>query len=365
MLDRLEPVQISLRTYIPRPVFEEQFSSHRGFSFIESPLYVRIKLLNPEITFRKDLEPEKEELISAISSGLVRKKGVEVDCGPASIKTANYAAGELTEHDFVKSVQNQDGQRVKAELETRRIRHHFFSILGTKHNFVTFARLREEVQRNNQVSDNADYCGFLPNEPYIGSGTEYSDLPNNDPDFDPVQEPDNNLSTEIDEAGWELINAGSRYSNAPTVIVDENDIYGLVSQIDYWLEQRGIVQIKRRNQTGRIEELGMFLEKEFDNGEVVFNLNGQTENHFRDIFKSLAMYYLRAGKTVMVDCDIELYAEDLPKIWDRVLEGEIHDMVYQPIISELGILIDIERRRIQRVVHEEKNYIVMRPRIVK
>jgi len=361
---RTEPVQPSLRTYIPRPVFEEKFSPGKSFSYVQRPLYVKIKIINPELTFKKDLEAEKEELVSVISSGLVQRKGIEIDCGPVDLKT-NYAAGELTQDDFVKRVQSQDGQNTKAELETRRIRHHFFSLFGTKHNFVTFARLRNEVQRNNQVLDSPDYSGFLPNEPYIGSEVEYPNLHYADPDFDPAQEPDNGLSTEIDEAGWELINGGSRYSNAPTVIVDENDIYNLVSQIDYWLDQRGIVQIKRRNQTGRVEELGMFLEKEFDNGEVVFNLNGQTENHFRDIFKSLAMYYLRAGKTVMVDCDIELYAEDLPKIWDRVLEGEIHDMVYQPIVSELGILIDIERRRIQRVVHEDRNYIVMRPKQVR
>jgi hypothetical protein len=361
---RTEPVQLILKTYIPRPVFEEQFSSGRGFSFKESPLYVKIKLLNPEIAYRKDLQVEKEELISVISYGLIRGKSVEIDCGPANLKT-NYVAGELIDHNFVKSVQNQDGQSAKAELETRRIRHSFFSIFGTKHNFVTFDRVRERTSRNDNISNAPYFEDIIPYEPCVDSETDYLDLPDNSSDFDPVQEPDHNLRTEISDDAWELINEGNRYFKAPIVIVDYDDVYHVVSQIDYWLEQRGIVQIKRRDQNDRIEELGMFLEKEFTDDEVVFNLNGQTENHFRNLFKSLAMYYLRAGKIVMVDCDVELYEDDLPKIWDRVLEGEIHDMVYQPIVSELGVSIGIERRKVQRAVVEEKNYIVMSPKIVK
>ncbi len=163
-----------------------------------------------------------------------------------------------------------------------------------------------------------------------------------------------------DDYDYSLI-GNNKYLNAPSLII-ERPINFYLKQLDKMLEKDSIVQIRRVKTHEIVEKLGMFVEKDPDTGEIILNFNGQNEFHFVELFIPLALYYLEKKSSVLIDCDVELYLEDIKGIEERISQGDTYEQIYKGILTKTKAKIYVERRVTNPSIDEEHNFIVMSPK---
>ncbi len=338
--------------FIPRKYIPRKIQTEKGtFTIHENHSKITVELNRPEIIYT-------EQFVDQISAAIhISGKNLEINCGPQSFKS-QFVAGELTSNEIMDRIRKQDGQNVKAEADIRRVRTGIFNFFGTKYVFVIFNNKEEMNSASTDCAEDVD--------DEVAWGTE--DILVNEeslPMAIPLDENEGASSGNVipDELDFVAISGGSKYSNAPILEI-ETSIINYIDDLEKLINEAQIVQIKRKDLFGKVEELGMFVEKDFDTGEIIIHLNGQDEVRFDEIFSPLVMQYLADNKTVLIECDICSLAEDIPAITNKISEGDIYDQIYEPISRLSGVEIYVQRREINPFTGEEKNYIVLEPRSV-
>ena len=325
---KLFPLTISTSSYgASKSDQKEQVS----FSIVEGKTKVAIDLNKPEIIYLqdKDSKEKREELISQISIFILLGKTIEINCGKINPQT-EYVMDELLTKEFINLIERQDDQKIEAKQEQRVLKDLSGWLFHIKKNYGFI--IYENKDQRPKIID----LGKLP---------KYSDYV-----FQRQQD------------NYDFSNIGdSKYSTAPSLITTK-PVYFYLDVLNKMLEENLIVQIQRVKASGKAEELGMFVEKDPNTEEIIFNLNGQNEFHFLELFIPLVLYYLEQNHPVLVECDVDLRLEDIAKIEERISQGDTYNQIYKGILMKTKAEIYVDRRVANPDIHEEHNFIVMKPK---
>ena len=257
---------------------------------------------------------DEEFLFNKIAQPLACGQILKIDCGRESSDSARLTACGLTSIPMIKRIQRIDGQEITAQLSQELVWDSWLSF-PKRHIFVTMGRTTE-----------VDHC------------TDETDIAN--PDYE-----------EIDDFVTERPN---KYLNAKVLIIETPLSKPTIKSIEKWLKREAIIEVKRKNVFNKPETFGLYIEKELETGEIIFNLNGRSEEQFEDIFPRLVAHFLREGKTVLIDYDVE--NEDTVR--DDILpNNHIYELITDTIESD----IDVERRTANRFTSEVHTYVLIKP----
>ena len=310
---------VHLFSFFFKPAIQQEQIDLTPFSVVEEKTKVSIKLNMPEIVYLKDKTSNeiREELISQISAFISLGRTVEINCGEVNPKTS-YITDELLRKEIIDLIEKQDDQKVEAKKEQR--------LVGRRNCGFVIYENKEERRRSHKII----------NFDRLPKFTDY--VPEEDTDFH-----------------------SNKYLDAPSLVI-EKPIYFYLDQLNEMLKKHLIVQIRRKKLHGRLEELGMYVEKDPKTQEIILNLNGQNEFHFIDLFIPLALHYLQKQHPVLIDCDVDSSIEDMEKLEEKISQGNTYEQIYKGIIIKTKAEIFVERKTTNPNTNEEHNFIVIKQR---
>lgn len=289
--------QIAFEHKVHKPLQKEITTSRGKLEVIGNCYSNLFKIENPSIIYT-------DEFFDEVSASLfVNGTDVEINCGQVGFNS-EFIFLELSSLDLLKKIQSYDRERVlldsdleiKVEKNIRKEAGSMFSLFGKKYLYAVLS----EKSGKNGVEGRSNYSYDKPSY--------------------------NNLDFKSSVPQHE-----SKYISAP--VVDTGIPLDLIV-IDNILNRYGIVQVVR----DRRFPLGLFLELRENPDEVVFNLNGQKEDYFKNIFEPLTLHYLSLGKKIYVDYDFS----NLDEINERVFSSSI----YKSIFNNSGSVITVEKEKI-------------------
>ena len=231
---------------------------------------------------------------------------------------------ELTKDEVLAKLEDVSKKKVNVNKEISHEGNGLFDLLGRRHIFIRFS-----LEANENVDLNPDV------EPF-----DYADWEINIPPIANYKRTNTNNFTD-----FSIDFPKSKYSTALIYQVNDSINNEELDSINYLINQNGIIQLKRADQFGKLEYLGMFVEESVNKNEIIINLNGQTEEHFENIFIPVTSYFLSKGLTVIVDHDIaEPYL-----VQQNIDEGR--NNIYDSIHREMDIVLQVEERRFGDEIH--------------
>lgn len=339
MMNPIEPIEIgTTRTVHKNPYKEKSQVIKDGFTLVEGLKDVEITLSNPEVIYSQDF-------IDEVCYSLLAGKNVTIDCGLMSKKSmgqllgsfiskkisakyknkrptskARFIASELISNEMVEKIEDTIKGLIDVKQETRTQSRNMFHLFRKEHILVKYLPEKLEVQETPPEKD-----------PLIGTIVS--------------------LPAQTNEL---LYNFGpNKYTTAQVYEVDEvenihfDNVYNTVNVF-------GIIELKRRGQSGELENFGLFVERSTNQNEIIINLNGKTEKHFEDIFAPLVNYLLEKNMIVIIDKDVD----SVNNVMDFASEDE--NGIYHSILKDGKNLLEVEQRQIGLETH---TCIVLTPRI--
>lgn len=253
-----------------------------------------------------------DEFLSQISASIfVNRRDVEINCGQLGFNS-EFIFSELTSREMLERIQKFDrepldekNQELKIEVERRNVveKGALFGFFSKKYLYLLLSEKIEKEENNNHTS--------------------YSEI-----DFEPA--PPFDSYQEV----VEKLSSHSKYFNAP---VFEAGTRLNIFEVNEALNKYGVVQIVINDRL----HFGLFIENRENPNEVIFNLNGQKENSFEDVFEPLVLYYLDSGKKIYVDYDLNNYEE----INKRVFNSEIYRSIIDNSKSAITVKLESINKR--------------------
>ncbi|GEM_PF-4778959 len=338
MID-IEPISFGLKTFIPKPNRIREVITPRGvFIVTKGSSTNTIELKNTEVIYTDTFASEVSDTIHHLG------KDVEVNCGPESFRT-KFIMSELMLPGMLKRIQNMDMDRIddwerqphlrkiKIDSGIRKIRKSMFDLFGTKQIYVVFSELYDSNETSDEVNKRR------------GSFVPVADSGDVDEYFTMLRQEDVNAPDFIPE--------GNKYMSARVIEVDDSILWDL-RDIENTAEESGIVQVRKKPGLMNRSTLGLFVERGKKCNEVVINLNGRTEEYFKELFLPLVIYFLEKGRTVLVDCDLE----DLDTLHEKVYSSDIYETIFQ----ETGSIVELERITAYNHPRETHSFVILEPR---
>lgn len=335
---RTDPIEFGLKTYVPPKEIKSRVDTKFGpFSIIEGPIKVKISFTHPGIIYT-------DEFASRVSYLVVKDKKVEIDCGPCSLKS-EIIAEELMKEQLLKKIEKADGQKINVRLDLKKLKTGLLGLFGKRHVFVTYTKQNEKAQKEENPFENytVSIQGLKHNSnpfAFWNDAEREEEYTFHEGYIDKL--PEDEVDDFFSPAG------GSKYLTAPKVEIF-GSVLDYIYEIDHAFNKEGIVQIERSDFFG----LGIFLENgEYEN-EVIINLNGQNELYFGDVFCDLVTHYLKQGKIILVDYDLE----DIYSLENKVLENETYDLIH----NKTGATVSFAKRETNTTYIEEHAYVILEP----
>ena len=339
MINPIEPIEIGItRTVHKNPYKEKSQVIKDGFTLTEGLKNIEIILSNPEAIYSKDF-------IDEICYSLLAGKDVTIDCGLVSRKSmgqflgsfisrkisakydnkwqssrAGFVASELLSNEMVEKIEDTIKGLIDVKQETRTQGRNMFHLFGGNHILVKY--LPEKLNVQETLPEKDPLIGMIVNLPAQTNEPLY--------DFGP-----------------------NKYTNAQSYEVSEAENINF-DNVFNTINVYGIIELKRRMPSGKLENFGLFAERSPNQNEIIINLNGQTEKYREDVFVPLVNYLLEKNITVVVDKDVD----SINEIMDFASEDE--DGIYRSILKNGRNLLEVEQRQIGIETH---TCIVLTPRV--
>lgn len=297
-MNRLPPVIFGIDLSIP--LTKKVTTVHGDFEVVGNRYADSFHLNNPAVIYTDDF-------LSQISASIfVNGRDVEINCGQIGFNS-EFICSELTSQELLGRIQKFDRESLDEKNPQLKIETKRKNVVekGKLFGFFSKKYLYLELSERIDGEENNDHSSFV------------------EIDFEPA------TSFDSYQEIVEKSDFHSKYFNAP---VFEADTRLNIFEVNEALNKYGVVQIVRDSKF----HLGLFIEARENPNEVVFNLNGQKENCFEDVFEPLVLYYLDSGKKIYVDYDLN-NCEEISK---RVFSSEIYRSIYDN--SESAITVKLE-----------------------
>ncbi len=328
--------------------------ANQPYSILQENDKTVIFLKKPEIIYKKDF------ISNVIAAAIVSGKTVEINCGKNS-PAAKFIASELCSGTMLSELLAQDGIDVLAKESIRE-----GCEIEDDYVVVTIRKVKEQGDIDAVAISNLVFMTDIP----------YSDLTNQNfvqnvtPSLqtEPLEQNNFFIAPSIDDKeayeayikaidlyfmdyalnnNPDFVTSGSidvtfnSLNNKEELILEDSELLpgGMDDSINSILEMLNnskIIEIKRRNFLGEIDECSVSLKKSFSTGEVIIDLQNNYLSSCEDLVVPLVVGVLNKGISVAVD----LGAENDPMLFedeDHRLNDNISDSIKYRVEQEFDV----------------------------